>query len=88
VDRVISLTKHVLNERGLSPSDVDDVILVGGGTRLPLLKQRVTQVFGKEPRGTIAPEEVIALGAALLGDSLRREAQARSTCSRSPSASR
>jgi molecular chaperone DnaK len=76
VDRVISLTKHVLNERGLSPSDVDDVILVGGGTRLPLLKQRVTQVFGKEPRGTIAPEEVIALGAALLGDSLRREAQA------------
>lgn len=76
VERVVALAKHVLSERGLQPADVDDVIFVGGGTRLPLLKQRITQVFGKEPRSTIAPEEVIALGAALLGDSLRREAQA------------
>jgi len=76
VERVVTLTKHVLAERGLAPSDVDDVIFVGGGTRLPLLKQRITQVFGKEPRSTLPPEEVIALGASLLGDSLRREAQA------------
>lgn len=74
VERVVTLTKHVLSERGLSASDIDDVILVGGATRTPLLKTRVAQTFGKEPRANLPPEEVIALGAALLADSLKREA--------------
>jgi molecular chaperone DnaK len=76
VERVINLAKHVLDERGLKVSDVDDVILVGGATRIPLLKHRVTELFGKAPRSNLPPEEVIALGAALLADSLRRDAQA------------
>lgn len=74
VERVVALTRHVLSERGLSVADIDDVILVGGATRMPLLKTRVAQAFGKEPRANLPPEEVIALGAALLGDSLKREA--------------
>jgi molecular chaperone DnaK len=70
--RVVGLVDHVLSERGLVPEDVDDVILVGGATRTPLLRNRITQAFGKEPRSSLAPEEVIALGAALLADSLSR----------------
>jgi molecular chaperone DnaK len=76
VDRVIGLTRHVLDERGLKPNDVDEVILVGGATRIPLLRTRAKELFGKEPRSNLPPEEVIALGAALLADSLRRDAQA------------
>ncbi|MBI4819005.1 MAG: Hsp70 family protein [Deltaproteobacteria bacterium] len=72
VARVINLVNHVLEERGLTASDIDDIIFVGGGTRLPLLKSKVHEMFGKEPKATLPPEEVIALGAALLADSLRR----------------
>lgn len=73
-DRVVALARHVIEERGLTPDDIDDVILVGGATRMPILKARVARAFGKEPRANLPPEEVIALGAALLGDSLKRDA--------------
>jgi molecular chaperone DnaK len=74
VERVVSLTRNVLSERGLGVQDIDDVLLVGGATRMPLLHTRVTQAFGKPPRSNLPPEEVIALGAGLLADSLKREA--------------
>jgi len=70
--RVVSLVKRVLGERKLGPRDVDDVILVGGATRTPLVRKKVEQLFGKEARASLPPEEVIALGAALLADSLGR----------------
>ncbi len=73
VKRVLDTVRRTLNERGLKPSDVDDVILVGGATRMPLLKNKVHRLFGKEPRQSIPPESVVSLGAALLADSLRRE---------------
>ena len=76
VARVVGMTQHVLRDRGLSVADIDDVILVGGATRIPLLKKKIAAVFGKEPRSSLPPEEVVALGAALLADSLKREAQA------------
>lgn len=73
IRRVIETVERTLAERGLKPSDVDDVLLVGGATRMPLLRRRVQSYFGREPRATLPPEEVVALGAALLADSLGRD---------------
>lgn len=73
VKRVLDTVRRTLGERGLRPGDVDDVILVGGATRMPLLKSRIERYFSKEARHNLPPEEVVALGAALLADSLRRE---------------
>lgn len=75
VKRVLETVKRTLSERGLKVSDIDDVILVGGATRMPLLRKHVEQHFGKEARSTLPPEEVVSLGAALLADSLRRDKQ-------------
>ena len=74
VTRVVGLVQHVLEDRNLTVDDIDDVILVGGATRTPLLRRRIAAFIGKEPRSTVPPEEVIALGAALLADSLSRSA--------------
>jgi molecular chaperone DnaK len=73
--RVLETIRRTLAERNLKVTDIDDVILVGGATRMPLLKTRVEALFGKEARQSIPPEEVVALGAALLADSLRKEKQ-------------
>ena len=71
--RMMGLVRFVMKQRNLSPEDIDDVILVGGATRTPLVHTVVEGFFGKPPRFTIAPEEVIAFGAALLADSLSRD---------------
>ncbi len=76
VSRVLDTIKRTLADRGLKVSDIDDVILVGGATRMPLLRRRVEAFFGKEALANLPPEEVVSLGAALLADSLRREKQA------------
>jgi molecular chaperone DnaK len=60
-----------LNRPGLKPSDVDEVVLVGGQTRTPKVIQAVTRVFGKEPNRDINPDEVVAIGAAIQGGILR-----------------
>jgi molecular chaperone DnaK len=73
VRRVLDTIRRTLADRGLKVSDVDDVILVGGATRMPLLRKRVEQLFNKEARCNLPPEEVVSLGAALLADSLRRD---------------
>ncbi|MEO1334903.1 MAG: Hsp70 family protein [Myxococcota bacterium] len=75
VRRVLDTTRRTLSDRGLQVSDIDDVILVGGATRMPLLKQHIEELFGKPARSNLPPEEVVALGAALLADSLRRDHQ-------------
>lgn len=75
VRRTLETIRRTLAERNLKVTDIDDVILVGGATRMPLLKTRVEALFGKEARQSIPPEEVVALGAALLADSLRKEKQ-------------
>jgi molecular chaperone DnaK len=71
--RMMALVRFVMKQRNLSPEDIDDIILVGGATRTPLVHTVVESFFGKSPRFTVAPEEVIALGAALLADSLSRD---------------
>ena len=67
VDRSIKLTKHVLDDAGLKISDIHEVVLVGGQTRMPLIIEEVKKFFGKEPHKDINPDEVVAVGAAVQG---------------------
>lgn len=59
--------KVALNDAGLSVSEINDVILVGGQTRMPLVQQKVAEFFGKEPRKDVNPDEAVAIGAAVQG---------------------
>jgi molecular chaperone DnaK len=70
VERTFEICDKVLAEKGLTPKDIDEVILVGGQSRMPLVQQRIAAHFGKPPRKGVHPDECVALGAALLGDSL------------------
>ena len=70
VDRTFEICDRVLEEKGLTRSGIDEVILVGGQSRMPLVQQRIAEHFGKPPRKGVHPDEAVALGAALLGDSL------------------
>jgi molecular chaperone DnaK len=65
VDRTIEPTKRALKDAGKKPSEIDEVILVGGSTRIPLVQKRVKDFFGKEPHKGVNPDEVVALGAAV-----------------------
>lgn len=67
VARTILPCKTALEDAGLSTSDIDDVILVGGQTRMPLVQQKVQEFFGKEPRKDVNPDEAVAIGAAVQG---------------------
>jgi molecular chaperone DnaK len=67
IDKSIEITKRALQASGFSASDIDEVILVGGQTRMPKISELVKEVFGKEPNKSINPDEVVALGAALQG---------------------
>lgn len=67
VDRTIEPCKIALKDAGLKVSDIDDVILVGGQTRMPKVQQEVQDFFGKEPRRDVNPDEAVALGAAIQG---------------------
>ena len=64
-----------LKDAGLSPSDVDEVILVGGSTRIPKVQEIVSEVFAKEPNRSMNPDEVVALGAAIQGGVLTGEVE-------------
>ncbi len=67
VDKSIVLVQDTLKEANLSPGEVDEVVLVGGQTRMPAIQEAVKQLFGKEPNRTINPDEVVAVGAAIQG---------------------
>lgn len=67
IDQTIEPCKIALKDAGLSVSDIDDVILVGGMTRMPAVQEKVKAFFGKEPRKDINPDEAVAVGAALQG---------------------
>jgi molecular chaperone DnaK len=70
VDRTLRVCDDVLTARGLAPGDVAEVILVGGMSRMPLVRQKVKEYFGKDPSKSVHPDEAVALGAALLADSI------------------
>lgn len=65
--KIIDCCKQVLNDTGMRVSDVHEVILVGGQTRMPRIQQAVADFFGKEPRKDVNPDEAVAIGAALQG---------------------
>ena len=67
VDRSIDLTKKTVEESGLKMSDINEVVMVGGQTRMPLITEEVKKLFGKEPHKDINPDEVVAIGAAIQG---------------------
>ncbi len=70
VDRTFSICDEVLASKNLGPQDINEIILVGGQTRMPRVQERITGHFGKPARKGVHPEECVALGAALLADSL------------------
>ena len=65
VERTEEPCRQALTDAGLKPGDIDEVVLVGGQTRMPAVRELVTRVFGKEPRSGVNPDEVVALGAAV-----------------------
>src|SRR3546814_784429 len=67
VKRTIEPCRTALNDAGLRVSDIDDVILVGGQTRMPKVQESVKDFFGKEPRKDVNPDEAVAVGAAVQG---------------------
>ncbi len=67
VDRSLEPCRKALADAGLSASEIDEVVLVGGSTRVPLVQQKVKALFGKELNQTVNPDEVVAIGAAIQG---------------------
>lgn len=65
VTRSIDITKRALEASGLKASDIHEIILVGGQTRMPLIQEEVKKLFGKEPNLSVNPDEVVAIGAAI-----------------------
>ncbi|HET7826350.1 MAG TPA: TIGR02266 family protein [Anaeromyxobacter sp.] len=70
VDRTIAVCREVLAARKLGPKDIDEVLLVGGQSRMPLVHEKVAAFFGKQPSRAVHPDEAVAIGAALLAHSL------------------
>jgi molecular chaperone DnaK len=67
IDRTLEPCRTALADAGLSPSDIHEVVLVGGSTRIPMVQEKVKQLFGREPNKTVNPDEVVAVGAAIQG---------------------
>ncbi len=72
VERTLGIVRGALSDAGLAPADIDGVVLVGGSTRLPLVRRRVAELFGRPPLADIDPDAVVAMGAALQARALTR----------------
>jgi len=70
VQQTVDPCRLALKDAGLPPSQIDEVVLVGGSTRMPLVRRRVQELFGKVPHSELNPDEVVALGAAVQADIL------------------
>ncbi len=67
IDETVEPCKKAMADAGVSPSDISEVILVGGMTRMPKVQEKVKEIFGKEPHKGVNPDEVVAVGAAIQG---------------------
>ena len=70
ISRTIEVTRQVMTAAGLVPRQISDVLCVGGSTRIPLVRERLAEVFGRDPNNQINPDEVVAQGAAIQAGSL------------------
>ena len=77
VDRTLQMVARVLVDSGLSTKDIDEVLLVGGQTRMPIVQDRLTKFFGKTPSKGVHPDEAVAIGAALYAHSLEDDSNLR-----------
>ena len=73
IDRTEGPCRQALKDAGLTPSDIDEVVLVGGMTRMPAVQERVKRIFGKEPHKGVNPDEVVAVGAGIQAAVLKWE---------------
>jgi molecular chaperone DnaK len=73
IDRTLNPCKQALADAKLSASDIDEVILVGGSTRIPLVQEKVTSFFGKSANRSVNPDEVVAMGAAIQGGIMSKD---------------
>ncbi len=73
IERVVEPCEIALRDAGLTKADIDEVILVGGMTRMPRVQEKVKDIFGKEPHKGVNPDEVVAVGAAIQGAVLKGE---------------
>jgi molecular chaperone DnaK len=73
VDKTLEPCKQAVTDAGKTTAQIDEVILVGGQTRMPLVQQKVKQFFGKEPNKSVNPDEVVAIGAAIQAGVLKGE---------------
>ena len=73
IDRTVGPTEQALEDAGYDKDDIDEVILVGGSTRMPQVQEKVTEILGKEPKKNVNPDEAVALGAAIQGGVLGGE---------------
>jgi molecular chaperone DnaK len=71
IDRTAEPAQKALKDAGLSASDINEVVLVGGMTRMPAVIEKVKQIFGKDPKQGVNPDEVVAVGAAIQGGVLQ-----------------
>ncbi len=67
VERTLKPCRQALKDAGLSASEIDEVIVVGGSTRIPMVQKKVSELFGKTPNRSVNPDEVVAMGAAIQG---------------------
>lgn len=67
IDAVVAPCRKALEDAGYTAGEIDEVILVGGSTRIPAIQQKVKEIFGKEPNKGVNPDEVVAIGAAIQG---------------------
>jgi len=73
IERTAGPCRVAMKDAGVSASEIDDVILVGGQTRMPKVQEKVKEIFGKEPRKDVNPDEAVAVGAAIQGGVLQGE---------------
>jgi molecular chaperone DnaK len=73
LERSMAPVRQALSDAGLQPSDIDEIVLVGGSTRVPKIQQLVKSFFGKDPHKGVNPDEVVAVGAAVQGGVLKGE---------------